>query len=252
MLLNYQQNTPEKGRKNIIFIHGLFGSLSNLAMLARHFEKNYNIIQIDVRNHGLSAHDSEMNYQCMAEDILHTLDYLQIDECILVGHSMGGKIAMNVANLAPNRIEHLIVLDMSPIRYSHREHENIFKALFAVEKMQANTRQSASEIMQKFIQQPMVIQFLLKSFTAEGWRFNLDALFLNYDKILSWKDITANDVSCLFLRGEHSAYVQSEQQIQAIDLQFTQAQLKTIDGAGHWLHAEKTTAVIQAIEEFLA
>ena len=96
----------------MVFIHGLFGSLSNLGMLARHFLEQTTTVQIDVRNHGLSSHSDEVNYQIMAEDILETLASLNIKKFIAVGHSMGGKIAMKLADLASDLIEKLVVLDI--------------------------------------------------------------------------------------------------------------------------------------------
>ena len=111
MILNYQIQTHETSTlAPMVFIHGLFGSLSNLGMLARHFSEQATTIQIDVRNHGLSGHSDEVNYQIMAEDILETLASLNIKKFIAVGHSMGGKIAMKLADLASDLIEKLPAL----------------------------------------------------------------------------------------------------------------------------------------------
>ena len=116
MILNYQIHLNEAATEKtpLVFIHGLFGSLSNLGMLARAYYESHSVIQIDVRNHGHSAHSPEMNYPVMAADILETLDALNIQKLSVIGHSMGGKIAMELANSAGERLEQLVVLDMTP------------------------------------------------------------------------------------------------------------------------------------------
>ena len=118
MILNYQLHHHETSTVSpMIFIHGLFGSLSNLGVLARHFSEQRTVIQIDVRNHGLSGHSSDINYQLMAEDVLETLSSLNVHKFVVVGHSMGGKIAMKLADLAREQTEKLVVLDITPIQY---------------------------------------------------------------------------------------------------------------------------------------
>ena len=127
MILNYQLHHHETSTVSpMIFIHGLFGSLSNLGVLARHFSEQRTVIQIDVRNHGLSGHSSDINYQLMAEDVLETLSSLNVHKFVVVGHSMGGKIAMKLADLAREQTEKLIVLDITPIQYHESHHTEIF------------------------------------------------------------------------------------------------------------------------------
>ena len=164
---------------------------------------------------------------------------------------MGGKIAMAVAAQATARIEKLVVLDMSPTVYQQRERDPFFKALLAVQDAQLQTRPAASEKMREFIDEEMVIQFLLKSFTPQGWRFNVKALYQHYPEILAWQNLAPNPIPSLFLRGVNSPYISTEQQIQAIDLQFPNAHIESIPNAGHWLHAEQPKLVLAAIEHFL-
>ena len=91
MILNHQFHQNEQPRaKTLVFVHGLFGSLSNLGMLAREFYSSHHVLQVDVRNHGLSAHSNVMNYEAMAADLIETLDELNIEHFSLIGHSMGG------------------------------------------------------------------------------------------------------------------------------------------------------------------
>lgn len=252
MILNYQIQQAEQpsNLEPIVLIHGLFGSLSNLGMLARAFDQR-TIIQLDVRNHGLSEHSEQMNYDLMAQDVLDTLDELNIQKFSLIGHSMGGKISMKVAEKAENRVVRLIVLDITPFAYQENHHEQIFKALFAVQEAAPKSRLQATEIMKQFVREDMVIQFLLKSFTQGKWRFNLNAIFAHYSEILSWNEISPYTNPVLFLRGGVSPYIHKPEHFEAIQQQFPNAEVKEILNAGHWLHAEKTDEVLLEIQNFL-
>lgn len=252
MILNYQIQQAEQpsNLEPIVLIHGLFGSLSNLGMLARAFDQR-TVIQLDVRNHGLSEHSAQMNYDLMAQDVLDTLDELNISKFSLIGHSMGGKISMKVAEKAENRVVRLIVLDITPFAYQENHHEQIFKALFAVQEAAPQSRVQATEIMKQFVREDMVIQFLLKSFTQGKWRFNLNAIFAHYSEILSWNEINPYTSPVLFLRGGVSPYMHKPEHFEAIQQQFPNAEVKEILNAGHWLHAEKTDEVLLEIQNFL-
>ena len=235
----------------LVFIHGLFGSLSNLGMLARAFEQDYDILQLDLRNHGLSGHCDSMSYTEMAEDVLQTVTELGIEKLILIAHSMGGKVAMKLTALAPTRVQGLVVLDIAPVSYQQRHHDHIFTALNAVTQAHLETRQQATELMGEYIAEAGVIPFLLKSFHRGQWRFNVSALEKNYAEIIVWQTQAAWQHPCLFLRGANSAYVAKPEFQQAVQQQFPQATLSTIEDAGHWLHAEQTTAVIAEIQHYL-
>lgn len=252
MLLNYEisKKTENSEAKTIVFIHGLFGSLSNLGMLARAFFETHQVVQIDVRNHGKSAHSNEMNYQLMAQDVLETLNNLNIQSFDVVGHSMGGKIAMKLADLAPSRLTKLIVLDMAPCSSTKRNHDTIFEALFAVETAQIQSRQEALVIMREYLKEEMVVQFLMKSFTKGQWLFDVKAIYENYSNILDWEKMHS-EIPAIFIRGGISPYLAQDIQQQAVYSQFPNAVIHTIDGAGHWLHAEKTDEVLEQIQHFI-
>lgn len=252
MILNYELHpNSDSTKKPLIFIHGLFGSLSNLGMLAREFQNTHTVIQIDLRNHGKSAHSAEMNYPTMAQDILETLDTLHIDQFSVIGHSMGGKVAMYLALNSP-RVNQLAVLDIAPFAYQESHHDEIFKALFAVEKAQIQSRAQAIEIMKGYIQTDMVIQFLLKSFSKGQWLFNVEALYQHYQEITGW--VNADKVwqnPALFIKGGLSPYISKEQHLNALVQQFPQAKLIEIEHAGHWLHAEKTSQVLEELKAYI-
>lgn len=252
MILNYQfHQNEQQTAKTLVFVHGLFGSLSNLGMLARHYYASHHVLQVDVRNHGLSAHSDAMTYELMAADLIDTLDELNIEHFSLIGHSMGGKLVMKVTEVAGNRLEQLVVLDITPIAYKENHHEQIFKALFSVQKADIENRQQAIEIMREYLKEEMVIQFLLKSFSKGKWLFNVDALYQNYAQILSWENIKAWQKPALFIRGGKSPYVEKPEYMDAIQSQFSQAQIQTVADAGHWLHAEKTSEVLEIMNQYL-
>lgn len=234
----------------IVLIHGLFGSLDNLGVLARRLVETHSIIQVDLRNHGLSPRAERMDYAAQAQDVMDTLDALAIPQAILVGHSMGGKVAMAASALAPARIANLVMIDIAPVDYRVRRHEDVFAALEAVSAAGATTRHQAMEIMARHIQEPAVIQFLLKSFVEGDWRFNVPVLHQQYPHIVGWEPISAWPRSALFLRGGLSPYLAIEYQ-PALRRQFPYAEIQTIDGAGHWVHAEQPQQVLTTINHYL-
>lgn len=253
MKLNYELTQPESGQSegNIILIHGLFGSLSNLGMLARALQERYQTIQIDLRNHGLSGQSAQHDYVHMAQDVIETLNDIGIDQFSVIGHSMGGKVAMKLTELAPQRLQGLIILDMAPVAYGQRHHDTIFKALLAVQDAHLETRKEAIDLMRNHIKEEGVIQFLLKSFQQGHWKFNVKALYENYSNVIDWEKIQLWTKPVLFIRGSNSEYIEKQEYIDAIQQQFSNAEILTLKDAGHWLHAEKTKEVIELIENYL-
>lgn len=252
MLLNYVQSGQGP---HVILIHGLFGSLENLNGIAKPLSENFTVTNIDLRNHGKSFHSSNMNYVDMAGDVCALMNHLNIDNAHVVGHSMGGKVAMQVALNTPELVSRLVVLDIAPVTYNPR-HDDIFKALNKVTAQSITDRKAADTLMQEHIDELGVRQFLLKSFAKNdagqfAWRFNLPVLEREYKHILS--AIKAND-SCLcdtlFVKGNDSDYILASHRSAIMDL-FPKAQAKVIHGAGHWLHAQKPQAVNKVINDFL-
>ncbi len=253
MLLNYQQMGQGS---DVVLIHGLFGSLENLNVIAKSLAENYKVTNIDLRNHGKSFHSDIINYQTMADDVSELLNHLNIAKAHIVGHSMGGKVAMQLALSQPKLINKLIVLDISPVANNPR-HSAIFAGLNAVANANITNRKAADEILAQHIDEVGVRQFLLKSFAKNEqghyqWRFNLAALYQHYENILAQVD--END-SCLcdtlFIKGNDSDYILAEHRPAILAL-FPNAKAKIIHGAGHWLHAQKPLAVNKAISDFLA
>lgn len=124
-LLNYKQ---EGQGQTVVLIHGLFGSLSNLGLLARDLVQDHSVISVDLRNHGLSFHSDTHTYTEMAQDVANLLGHLDVEPSIIVGHSMGGKVAMKLADIAPQFVKQLVVLDMAPVAYTTNRHETCLTA----------------------------------------------------------------------------------------------------------------------------
>lgn len=252
MLLHYQNHENETSHQiPLVFIHGLFGSLSNLGMLARTFMSTHSVIQIDVRNHGLSEHSDIHDYTAMANDVLETLDHLNINEFSVIGHSMGGKIAFKLTDLAKDRVKQAVILDISPRPNTANHHKEIFEALFAVENAQVQSRTDATNIMREHLNEEMVIQFLLKSFQKGQWLFNVQSLYDNYSNILDWEYLETSPLEILIIRGAESDYIQSSEDYVAIEQQFPNAKIVTVPEAGHWLHAQKTQDVLDYMTAYI-
>nr|WP_221077246.1 alpha/beta fold hydrolase [Agarivorans aestuarii] len=239
----------------ILLIHGLFGSLSNLGILAKHLAGlSYRVISVDTLNHGLSPRSESMNYQLQAKAVKTLCEKLDISQCAIVGHSMGGKIAMATAQLYPDLVSALVVGDIAPVAYQHN-HTAVFSGLKSFDPKDIKSRSDAESLLAEHIQEAGVRQFLLKSLanTKQGWQwlFNIEQLALCYNSIIGWEQFGQFEHACLFIKGENSDYIVSKYQ-QSVGQQFPKAELKMIAGTGHWLHAEKPAIFNRLTEQFLA
>ena len=253
-LLNYQfhQTKQTINEPTLVFIHGLFGDMNNLGVIARAFSDNYNILRVDLRNHGQSFHSEIMSYDVLAKDVIELIEHLALPNVILIGHSMGGKTAMKITALRPDLVKKLVVIDMSPLPYGGFGHQDVFNGLFAVKKAQPQTRQQAKPILESEIDDPNVVQFMLKSFEPNApdyFRFNVTALFDNYTNLMAWENVLVNTPT-LFIKGGNSSYIKPENSPQIL-AQFPNATSFTINGCGHWVHAEKPEFVVRTIARFL-
>lgn len=258
MLLNYQIKQSIKhelaSKNEIIFvIHGLFGSLSNLSGLAKELCEDFDIILVDVRNHGRSPRNNSMNYQEMAADIFNLADQLGIDNFCVLGHSMGGKIAMACALTQPQRIKQLVVADIAPSHYPDK-HSDVFMGLKQVQQLQATNRSEADKILAGYVETPEVRQFLLKSYQRgeDGFEFiyDVEQLHNNYHLIRGWPELDETYTGpTLFIDGEKSDYI-NEHNRDSISQHFPFAEINTIKDTGHWLHAEKPKQFNAVVKSF--
>ncbi len=253
-MLLHTQLTGQPGQPAVVLIHGLFGSYENLGVIARSLSEQYQVVNVDVRNHGRSGHSTDMNYRQMADDLAQTLDALKLAKVALLGHSMGGKLAMAFALLHPQRVTKLILADIAPVAYPPR-HNSIFAGLEAVDLDKLTSRAEADKQLAEYINEAGVRQFLLKSLVKEHdrfyWRFNLAALKANYAALIGEPLVHGQyNGPVLFIKGGDSDYILPEHRPAIMQL-FPQAQAKIIQGTGHWLHAEKPAAFTKLVQDFL-
>jgi esterase len=240
----------------LIILHGLFGQSDNWNSLAKQFsEQGFEVYIVDQRNHGLSPHDEEWNYKVMSEDIYELIQDLNLQNVILLGHSMGGKTVMQFALDHENLLDKLIVADISP-KYYPLHHQIVLQALDAVDFKKVKTRREAEDILNTYITDFGTKQFLLKNiyWKEDGelaWRFNLEVIIKKIENI---GEATPNENSCntptLFIRGEKSNYILNED-LDMIHEIFPRSILETISDADHWVHAEKPKAFFDCVIDFI-
>jgi esterase len=250
MQLHYQ--TLGQGQP-LMLLHGLFGSADNWHTVAKYFSQHYQVISVDLRNHGRSPHHDSQTYIDMADDLIALLDTLNLGSVYLLGHSLGGKVAMQFATLYPERVKKLIIVDMAMRSYPDAQ-TYLIDAMMAVDLSMVKTRNEVNQALSNTIENEKVRQFLLMNLVkTDGnlqWRINLPALKANYPFIRQAVCESAQfNKPCLFIRGERSDYV-SDDDVEHIKAHFTNAQFASLP-AGHWVHAEQPQAFIAVIEQFL-
>jgi pimeloyl-ACP methyl ester carboxylesterase len=240
----------------LIILHGLFGTLDNWQTLGKKLAEHYTVYLVDQRNHGRSPHDEAHTYAAMAEDLHHFMESHWIFKAHILGHSMGGKTAMAFARIYPDMVDKLVVVDIAPKAYAGG-HEEIFKALQSLDLSAIDSRGEAEDALKAQISNLGIRQFLLKNLTRSKsgdyrWKMNLDALWSHYQDILDTLpgQHPPFEGPTLFVRGGKSDYIQDSDSA-VLEQYFPNYQLKTIEKAGHWVHAEAPKALQQALEAFL-
>jgi pimeloyl-ACP methyl ester carboxylesterase len=239
----------------VILLHGLFGSSDNWHFIAQRLAEKFHVFAVDHRNHGLSPHNAEMNYPLMAADVEKFCVTRGLESALVVGHSMGGKTAMQFALQFPQRVEKLVVADMAPREYAPA-HDKIFAALLALDLPSFQTRQQIEDALAPEIPNLVLRRFLLKNLgrNAAGsfiWKINLDSLAKNYLK-LGEPVATAAPFAkpTLFIRGGKSNYIKAEDEPLIREL-FPRANIQTIVGASHWVHTDEPEKFLRLLLEFL-
>lgn len=240
----------------LVILHGLFGNLDNWSTIARQWADHFKVILVDLRNHGRSPHANEMTYPLMAQDLAAFLEEQGIDRCHLLGHSMGGKVAMQCALDYPTLVEKLIVVDMAPRRYG-RGHDDVFAALKALDPKDIEDRRHADELMAPHMADEGVRMFLLKNLARDSkdgfrWRMNLEVLDQEYENLIAPVGTAGQTFpgQALFIRGGNSGYVEDDD-MDVIEHHFPQVKLITIADAGHWVHAEQPEELYASVKTFL-
>ena len=240
----------------VILLHGLLGSHHNWLPQAEKLSGKFHVFTLDHRNHGQSPHADEFNYDAMATDVLAFMQEQNISSALIIGHSMGGKVAMRLSQLHPETVERMVVADMSVHSYPPR-YAAMLDAMITMDLSQFQQRSEVDVALEPVVASKTMRQFLIKNLGHDAagklfWKPNLAAIRANYDRIRSALP-PANAVACpaLFIRGAKSDYIRAED-LDLIKASFPNAELTTIEEAGHWVHAEAPEKFNELVSAFLS
>jgi esterase len=235
-------------RPPLLIAHGLFGSARNWGAIARRLSGDRQVVAVDMRNHAESSWSDAHGYEEMAADLAEVID----GRWDVLGHSMGGKAAMSLALVHPEKVSQLVVADISPVAYGHTQ-SHLIDAMEALDLSSIETRGDADRALAASIEDDGVRAFLLQSLDVkeQRWRLNLAALRAEMPRILSFPELDGQfEGNALFLSGAVSNYVLPEHRDRIKSL-FPNARFAKIPGAGHWLHAEKPREFEETVRVFL-
>jgi esterase len=242
--------------KPLFILHGLFGSSDNWQTLAKQFGEYFTVYLIDLRNHGHSPHSDEFSYKAMSEDLVELMTDEGLEKTTLLGHSMGGKVALQFTVDHHDKVEKLIVVDIGIKKYP-ATNQYVVDALEKFSPENLASRKEAEQILVQYIEDVGTRQFLLKNLYWDDnqklqWRFNLEAIKKNLKNVgeASPAPSAPIELPVLFLKGERSDYIFNGD-MRLINVAFPNAKLETIAGAGHWVHADQPQAFFKAIMSFL-
>ena len=245
----------EKTETPLLVFHGLFGMLDNWGSFGKEMGEICPVHLIDLRNHGKSFHSENMSHDDLADDVLNYMNAHKLQKINLLGHSLGGKAVMQFAIKFPEKLDKLIVVDISPKAYPPH-HQGIIKALQSVNFENLKSRGEVEEVLQQYIPEKSVIQFLTKNlyWTEDkklDWRFNLKTLAEKYSEFVS-NAIKSGvfEGETLFISGAKSNYILPEDEF-AIKQQFPNSKIVTIKNAGHWVQAENPKDFFEVVKDFL-
>lgn len=250
----------------LVILHGLYGSSDNWFSIAKLLEKSFSVYLLDLRNHGQSPHSEIHDYDSMCTDIEEFIEQNKLKNIYLMGHSMGGKVAINLVKKNPNLVKKLIIVDISPFTYENdsdsieiiNSHIKILKILSNLNIDKFKSREDVDMLLSKSITDNKLRQFLLKNLKRNSknefyWTFNLNSLRANIYEILLNNCLNENyeiTVQTLFIKGENSNYIPFEH-LDKIKLIFKNSDIVTIKNSGHWVHTENTNDFIESIEKFI-
>lgn len=246
----------EGSGKPLLIIHGFLGMSDNWKTLGAQFASDgFQVHSLDLRNHGRSFQSDEFSYELMAQDVFEYCQFHKLEKINIIGHSMGGKVAMLFATMHPELIDKVIVADIGPKFYAPH-HQDILAGLNAVDFSKKPSRNEVEEILSSYISDFGTRQFLMKNLYWKepgqlAFRFNLDVFNKKIDQI--GKQLEADLISekpTLFIRGGKSNYI-LDSDFENIKRHFPNATLETIPNVGHWLHAENPTMFYQLSSSFL-
>ena len=239
----------------VVLLHGLFGNAENLGMIARGLEDNWSVVSLDLPGHGDSPLLNDMSLCSMAQCVLQSLQSLELSKPIIIGHSLGGKVAMQLAAMAPDYPAALIVLDIAPVDYAHG-HKDIFAAVSGVDLATVHSRSDADRALARVLTERDVRQFILTNLrktASQGYQWKIDFAALQRNYSFFAEAPAAGQIfnrPVLVIKGGESAYIQSKHE-PAFRQRFSDLDFKLVPEAGHWLHAEKTELLVGMIRRFI-
>ena len=250
MQLNYKKY-GESGPV-VLILHGLLGSLDNWQTVARHLMDRFQVYAVDLRNHGRSPHDDEeMDYQVMSEDILDFLLEHSLPKVTLIGHSLGGKVAMLFTLEHPDNVEKLIVVDIAPVFYEGG-HEEILSAMQDAPIRKAREREEIDAFLETRIPEYGMRQFVMKNLsrTDQGfeWKCNLPVIIKSNRALMEFPQVNKHyDGLVFFIKGDQSDYI-TEERWKVVLQYFPIAQLLHVNPSGHWVHADNPEGFMHVLE----
>jgi esterase len=239
----------------LVLLHGLFGAAQNWGGLAKRLGQRYRVLAFDARNHGFSPHAEGMDYTDLAADVAETMSAHGVEKARVVGHSMGGKIAMMLALTRPERVERLVVADIAPTQYRADSREYV-AAMQAMELQAGMTRREAAAQLTDAVPEEGVRAFLVQNLTFDGnqprWRVGLDQIAAGMPQIESFEPPKGARYTgpTLFIRGARSAYVREKHMDRIAEL-FPSVRHESLD-TGHWVHAEDPKGFLALVDSFLS
>ncbi len=247
----------EKGNQPVVILHGLFGNSDNWVSYARRLsQQGFEVFIPDQRNHGQSPHSDNFNYLSLTDDLFDFIDENEIEDPIIIGHSMGGKVAMRFVLENPLLVKKLIVVDISLKAYGPRkQHLSFIKAMESIDLAKVKTRNEVEEELSSFIQEPRIRQFILKNLHRKGkekfeWRLYYEGIKNNLNKMFDAIDTSVKfNKPTLFIKGGASDYILLED-FDQIRYNFPNAEIITIENASHWVHVETAEKFYQLTSGF--
>ncbi len=238
----------------VIILHGLFGSASNWRSIARMLSGRFHVFSLDLRNHGKSPWHDDMRYEDMAGDVAGFIAANALDAPIVIGHSMGGKTAMTLAQGSFPVLGKVFVVDIAPVPYRHN-HDTLVEAMESVDFAVQNSRSAIDRQLSKFIDEAPLRQFLMQNLERRdgklAWRLNLASIVYHLPVLLDYRAGPPVDHEMVFIAGTESDYLLAEHH-NPIKSLFPNSAIESIHGAGHWLHAEKPDELVRIIQNHLS
>jgi len=240
----------------LVLLHGFLGSSDNWRAMRKRFAVKYKVFSVDQRNHGNSPHSSMMNYIVMTEDLREFLSEQGLSNVCLLGHSMGGKVAMQFATESPEWIDKLVIVDISPKAYPP-SHQLLLDAMQNLELRRLKTYGEVEAALAQSISDASLRKFVVTNLARNSngdlyWRIGLDSLAANYDQLIKPPAISNSfDKPTCFVRGAQSNFI-ADQDLASIREYFPRAEFHTIPNAGHWVHIDAPEEFHRVVDEYLS